>query len=47
MAHSHLEIPQPLHVVSSDKHQREMGSVSRLRVILLLHGSRKSRFCNQ
>lgn len=47
MAHSHLEIPQPLHVVSSDKRQREMGSVSRLRVILLLHGSRKSRFCNQ
>lgn len=47
MAQSHLEIPQPSHVVTPDKHQHETGSVSRLRVTLLLHGSRKSGFCNQ
>jgi len=46
-AQSHLEIPQPLHMVTPDKDGREMGSVSRLRVTLLLHGSTKSGFCNQ
>lgn len=47
MAGGHLEIPQFLHVVTLDKHQRETWRVSRLQVSLLVHGSRKSRFCNQ
>lgn len=47
IAWRHLEIPQLPHVVTLDKHQCETRRVGHLQVTPLLHGSTKSRFCNQ